>query len=82
MEEIKCKNYELCSAHAIPEINGEYCMCCGSWFRFGNGWDELTQVTTTDEINSALCASKTATKNYYFRQNVAIHFVWVVQRTY
>lgn len=75
MEEIKCKNYELCSAYTVPGINGKYCMCCGSWFRFGNGWDELTQVTTTDENKQCAVCFEDCDKKYYFRRNVAIHFV-------
>lgn len=37
----KCKNYELCLTHVPVGCCEDYCLDCGAWFPFGEGWDQL-----------------------------------------
>lgn len=51
----QCLNYEFCGNNAIPEIGQEFCMTCGSWFKYGFGWNKLTFVNTSDSC--VICCS-------------------------
>jgi hypothetical protein len=72
---IKCKNYELCES-LLPQdhyINiGNYlCMTCGSWFKFGLGWDELTFIDSNEECS--ICFNN-CTKKLIFPTNCGHSF--------
>jgi hypothetical protein len=54
---MKCINYQFCERDRVHGIDSKYCMDCGSWFKYGNGWNELT---STDEcaVCMNLCKKK------------------------
>jgi hypothetical protein len=47
--EIKCENYEFCKETVPNGLGAKYCMDCGSWFKFGHGWDKLNIIDSTDD---------------------------------
>jgi len=57
---MSCKNFEFCQNETILEIDSEFCMTCGSWFKGGFGWDALTFIDVSDEciICMNLCKRK------------------------
>lgn len=54
-----CTNYDLCentwSEEEEHPISDEFCMTCGSWFKFGFGWDALEFKNTDEEC--CICQS-------------------------
>jgi hypothetical protein len=50
---MKCSNYEFCESNRVNGVESEYCMDCGTWFKFGNGWNKLDIINTTEEC--AVC---------------------------
>lgn len=57
---MKCINYQFCERDRVHGIDSKYCMDCGSWFKYGNGWNELTIIDSTDEcaVCMNLCKKK------------------------
>ena len=70
----RCKNHELCKNEAVPEVGQGFCMCCGSWCKFGHGWDELEFINTTEENKECSVCSNNCDRKLMFPTNCGHSF--------